>query len=255
MLRQLVNGCLHPARQHQLQQTLLGAACSSLHTSAPTCEAAAAPAAATATSASGADSALHKLRQKLAEGPNFTDFVSGSDLAGDAYSIDAPSWKVRALQPCNGVLALLYPASSAWRLPPRAATKRCAVLFVHPYNVIIHANRGTSLAECTFSPLSYCCSLTCPPTCGDIHSNAHLRILAPRSQEKKRKPEWMKKVIPGGDKYAGIKAKLRELKLSTVCEEAKCPNLGECWGGGDGHAATATIMLMGDTCTRGCRCA
>ncbi len=38
-----------------------------------------------------------------------------------------------------------------------------------------------------------------------------------------------------------------------VCEEAKCPNLGECWKGGDGHAATATIMLMGDTCTRGCR--
>ena len=41
--------------------------------------------------------------------------------------------------------------------------------------------------------------------------------------------------------------------LPQVCEEAKCPNLGECWKGGDGHAATATIMLMGDTCTRGCR--
>lgn len=40
---------------------------------------------------------------------------------------------------------------------------------------------------------------------------------------------------------------------AQVCEEAKCPNLGECWKGGDGHAATATIMLMGDTCTRGCR--
>ncbi|GFH27010.1 lipoic acid synthase, partial [Haematococcus lacustris] len=49
------------------------------------------------------------------------------------------------------------------------------------------------------------------------------------------------------------KAKLRELKLHTVCEEAKCPNIGECWGGGDGHTATATIMLMGDTCTRGCK--
>eukprot|EP00878_Enallax_costatus_P012796 GHUV01013363.1.p1 GENE.GHUV01013363.1~~GHUV01013363.1.p1 ORF type:complete len:315 (+),score=88.96 GHUV01013363.1:1038-1982(+) len=63
----------------------------------------------------------------------------------------------------------------------------------------------------------------------------------------------MKRVIPGGDKYADIKAKLRELKLHTVCEEARCPNMGECWGGGDGHTATATIMLMGDTCTRGCR--
>jgi lipoic acid synthetase len=72
-------------------------------------------------------------------------------------------------------------------------------------------------------------------------------------QDRKRKPDWMKRVIPGGDKYTDIKAKLRELKLHTVCEEARCPNIGECWGGGDGHTATATIMLMGDTCTRGCR--
>eukprot|EP00877_Chromochloris_zofingiensis_P002464 jgi/Chrzof1/12218/Cz06g25210.t1 len=78
-------------------------------------------------------------------------------------------------------------------------------------------------------------------------------IEAPGWKERKRKPEWMKRTIPGGDKYADIKAKLRELKLHTVCEEARCPNLGECWGGGDGHTATATIMLMGDTCTRGCR--
>jgi lipoic acid synthetase len=73
-------------------------------------------------------------------------------------------------------------------------------------------------------------------------------------QERKRKPDWMKRApVPGGEKYAAIKAKLRELKLATVCEEARCPNIGECWGGGDGHTATATIMLMGDTCTRGCR--
>jgi lipoic acid synthetase len=63
----------------------------------------------------------------------------------------------------------------------------------------------------------------------------------------------MKRSVPGGEKYTQIKAKLRELKLHTVCEEARCPNVGECWGGGDGHTATATIMLMGDTCTRGCR--
>lgn len=46
---------------------------------------------------------------------------------------------------------------------------------------------------------------------------------------------------------------MRSLKLNTVCEEARCPNIGECWGGGEDHVATATIMLMGDTCTRGCR--
>ncbi len=69
----------------------------------------------------------------------------------------------------------------------------------------------------------------------------------------KPKPEWMKMVIPGGDKYAAIKSKLRELKLNTVCEEAKCPNIGECWTGGETGTATATIMILGDTCTRGCR--
>lgn len=59
--------------------------------------------------------------------------------------------------------------------------------------------------------------------------------------------------MPGGDNYTRIKSRLRDLKLSTVCEEARCPNIGECWGGGEDHSATATIMLMGDTCTRGCR--
>jgi hypothetical protein len=63
----------------------------------------------------------------------------------------------------------------------------------------------------------------------------------------------MKRVIPGGENYTKIKSKLRDLNLHTVCEEAKCPNIGECWGGGEHGTATATIMLLGDTCTRGCR--
>ncbi|XP_072984383.1 lipoyl synthase, mitochondrial [Typha latifolia] len=67
------------------------------------------------------------------------------------------------------------------------------------------------------------------------------------------KPKWMKEAIPGGAKYTAIKAKLRELKLHTVCEEARCPNMGECWSGGETGTATATIMILGDTCTRGCR--
>ncbi|KAF9681979.1 hypothetical protein SADUNF_Sadunf05G0059600 [Salix dunnii] len=67
------------------------------------------------------------------------------------------------------------------------------------------------------------------------------------------KPKWMREAIPGGEKYVQIKKKLRELKLHTVCEEAKCPNLGECWSGGETGTATATIMILGDTCTRGCR--
>ncbi|GLJ26983.1 hypothetical protein SUGI_0528560 [Cryptomeria japonica] len=67
------------------------------------------------------------------------------------------------------------------------------------------------------------------------------------------KPKWMKASVPGGEKYTAIKTKLRELKLHTVCEEARCPNLAECWSGGETGTATATIMILGDTCTRGCR--
>ena len=63
-----------------------------------------------------------------------------------------------------------------------------------------------------------------------------------------RKPDWLKIRPPGGPAYAALKKSARNLKLATVCEEAQCPNLSECWGGG-----TATFMLMGDTCTRGCR--
>lgn len=62
------------------------------------------------------------------------------------------------------------------------------------------------------------------------------------------KPEWLKVRAPSGDNYTRIKDLLGELKLATVCQEAKCPNIGECWSGG-----TATFMLMGEVCTRGCR--
>jgi lipoate synthase len=55
-----------------------------------------------------------------------------------------------------------------------------------------------------------------------------------------------------GENYQKLRSTVRELGLATVCEEAKCPNIGECWGGKEG-TATATIMIMGDTCTRGCR--
>lgn len=78
-------------------------------------------------------------------------------------------------------------------------------------------------------------------------------VEAVQPRDRRRKPDWMKRVVPGGDKYTQIKTKLRELNLHTVCEEAKCPNIGECWGGGETGTATATIMILGDTCTRGCR--
>ncbi len=64
----------------------------------------------------------------------------------------------------------------------------------------------------------------------------------------RRKPDWLKVKAPGGERFGAIKEQLRSLKLHTVCEEARCPNMGECWSGG-----TATVMLLGDVCTRGCR--
>jgi lipoyl synthase len=62
-----------------------------------------------------------------------------------------------------------------------------------------------------------------------------------------RKPEWLRVRPPSGENYVHLKGLFRSLDLHTVCEEAHCPNVWECWGGG-----TATIMLMGETCTRGC---
>ncbi len=64
----------------------------------------------------------------------------------------------------------------------------------------------------------------------------------------KDKPKWLKAKIPKGDSYLEIRKNLRAKGLFTVCEEAKCPNLSECWG-----EKTATIMILGDTCTRACK--
>lgn len=67
----------------------------------------------------------------------------------------------------------------------------------------------------------------------------------------RRKPAWLKREPPAGDRFTEIKSILRDHELHTVCEEASCPNLGECWSGQHGPG-TATIMLMGDRCSRGC---
>lgn len=79
------------------------------------------------------------------------------------------------------------------------------------------------------------------------------RKAAPRPAKILPKPSWIKAKPATSPKYNELRQTLRNLNLATVCEEAKCPNIGECWGGEDGGTATATIMIMGDTCTRGCR--
>lgn len=63
-----------------------------------------------------------------------------------------------------------------------------------------------------------------------------------------RKPRWLRARMPGGERFEAVKRNVREHRLSTVCQESHCPNIGECWNNG-----TATIMVMGSVCTRACR--
>src|ERR671918_551256 len=70
-----------------------------------------------------------------------------------------------------------------------------------------------------------------------------LQFIRPREP----KPEWLKVRAPGSENYLRLKGIMSELRLNTVCEDAHCPNIGECW-----HHGTATFMILGDICTRAC---
>ena len=74
-----------------------------------------------------------------------------------------------------------------------------------------------------------------------------LPVTQPATPTPGRKPEWLKVRAPGGPSYMRLKARMREWGLHSVCEEARCPNIGECW-----EDATATFMILGDVCTRHC---
>ena len=82
-------------------------------------------------------------------------------------------------------------------------------------------------------------------------SVAPLRIIRPRDISpglpREPKPAWLKVRAPGSPNYLRLKGLMKELRLNTVCEEARCPNIGECWNHG-----TATFMILGDVCTRAC---
>ncbi|KIM67200.1 hypothetical protein SCLCIDRAFT_1210704 [Scleroderma citrinum Foug A] len=103
-------------------------------------------------------------------------------------------------------------------------------------------------------------ALASGPSLGDFISSEPVEKVVLGNTKGPRLPGFLKTKIPSGASYNKIKKDLRGLNLHTVCEEARCPNIGDCWGGKEGvseeegrRAATATIMLMGDTCTRGCR--
>ncbi|KAE8268145.1 hypothetical protein A4X09_0g4197 [Tilletia walkeri] len=105
-----------------------------------------------------------------------------------------------------------------------------------------YASSSSSAAESSPSPID-------SPAPSGAHSPSMVQF---GRENHVRLPSHLRTPIPRGQSYTRIKQDLRGLKLATVCEEAKCPNIGECWGGGK-EKATATIMIMGDTCTRACR--
>ena len=100
------------------------------------------------------------------------------------------------------------------------------------------------------SRLSTQASVSVDPEVIRTRNDAVKKRLSKKSQSEP-KPEWLKAEMPRGENYEKLRNTVRSLGLATVCEEARCPNIGDCWGGGK-ETATATIMIMGDTCTRGC---
>ena len=106
-----------------------------------------------------------------------------------------------------------------------------------------------------------------PSSPSDEQSYPQRKKAPPRPAKILPKPRWLKAAPATSPKYHELRSTVRSLGLATVCEEARCPNIGDCWGGGHGQTsngantdeesehfgtATATIMIMGDTCTRGC---
>ena len=79
-------------------------------------------------------------------------------------------------------------------------------------------------------------------------ANAFTILDARPKEGRPPRPDWLKVRLPQGEEYFKLKRLVREHRLNTVCEDARCPNIGECWGAG-----TATFMILGDTCTRTCK--
>jgi lipoic acid synthetase len=124
---------------------------------------------------------------------------------------------------------------------PEPATKRRPTYFKDKLNSVPSFSEFVGLKDETLTP--------------EDALELRTAMVGPAGKKKQitRLPEWLKTPIPDNSNYKKIKKDLRGLNLHTVCEEARCPNISDCWGGSDKSAATATIMLMGDTCTRGCR--
>jgi len=136
-----------------------------------------------------------------------------------------------------------------------------AFLIKSPKKICLHPLRYTSVVNTQYASYQSKRSeeLADGPDLGDFIAgevkkedrNDKERVSSALKNQRVRLPPWLKTEMPTGKHYKKLKASLRTLNLATVCEEARCPNIGECWG--SEGTATATIMVNGDTCTRGCR--
>src|SRR6187431_3200857 len=80
-----------------------------------------------------------------------------------------------------------------------------------------------------------------------VTTNTASITTSPTPAPRARRPEWLRARMPAGENYEDVRDLMREKRLHTVCEEARCPNIGECW-----NHRTATFMILGDVCTRAC---
>lgn len=128
------------------------------------------------------------------------------------------------------------------------------VLFSSVEKISSESLSNPQLSRCLNKPLAPFGRKKSATSLLDAHSSdSGVEVIVPRvggAMPEGRRPNWFRVPAPGGkdSKYEELKSTVRELGLHTVCEEAQCPNIGECWNGG-----TGTIMLLGDTCTRGCK--
>ncbi|RKF56284.1 Lipoyl synthase, mitochondrial [Erysiphe neolycopersici] len=144
------------------------------------------------------------------------------------------------------LLSSIFPTLS--RTLTTEATASIATRKSRPTYFTDELNTGPSFSEFINSQIN-------PSVVENDHPVLRTAMVGPAGRQKQitRLPEWLKTPIPDNSNYKKIRKDLRGLNLHTVCEEARCPNISDCWGGSERSAATATIMLMGDTCTRGCR--
>jgi lipoic acid synthetase len=159
------------------------------------------------------------------------------------------------------MLAAAGPAASAAPRQPLAAARAPRPLANHIRRVLVSAattdseqaeldmlTRGDAFAELVKMAVEADPSLAARAAAASSAAGP-----APTTLPLQNKPGWLRQRAPQGERYEQLVSELGGLKLATVCQEAQCPNIGECWNGGDSGLGTATIMLLGDTCTRGCR--